>query len=79
MVERLEDLPPKVIYYLIQEELESAMEASETQRDVIRDFYARRLDMNYFSKIENGGKKASPVAENIFRRKCEKEIPNISL
>jgi hypothetical protein len=53
----MDDLPPKVLYYLCQEEIESNLEASETQRAAIEAFEKRKLDMAYYTKLESSSKK----------------------
>lgn len=65
LVKRFGELPPKVVRWLVEEEIRSNMEGSEMQKKSLREFELRRLDMKYFSLLDKGIKKKPDTNKNI--------------
>jgi len=68
MIQRFNELPPKVVRWLVDEEIRTTAEGSAMQKKSIADFEIRRLDMKYYALLDKGIKKKP------FKKKTIKDL-----
>jgi len=58
----------------VEDAIKASKTGSETQRRAIKDFHARRLDMNYYAKVD-----ASKSNKQKIRKAARQAVPDYEL